>query len=651
MSTALPVPAARSHRKSWEVAAAHPMVRVRRIGYAVLTLQLAVSLAWSSLLYSRFATTFDFSMFQQAWVLIAHGNLNPYNTIKDIYFWQDHTELFMWPIALLYWVWPHGVTLLWVQDICVVAAEAVAFTWICELAQRRRPGIDARWLACIGLLLLVANPWIWWSISWDFHSETTAMPFALLLAWDLYHGRRRAWLWVLPLLSNGDVAATYVAAIGLGALLRRGFRVQGLVLVAAGVIATAIITLIHGNLGSGGGLQAYAYLVNSGKSTAHLGLGALARGIAQHPGNVASELWSKRADIWANTAPSGPPGFGFLWLLPMVLNIVTANNLFAGLLFAAPGFQSLPLYIFLPVGTVAVLAIVGQRRRRIALVLCAFVVVQAVGYAVIWLPRTPGQWLRVPAATAATLAHVQAQIPNSAEVIASQGVMGPFAGRLDIRPLFGPGSIPVQHGQLWIVITPTAGIETLQTSAAMALTAELAGPLHATLVTRANGVWAFRWSPPAGVRELSVPSGNGQVNAWPSPGVAGRAVLTSQEADWHVASTGSRGYVTNGLQWREKPGKFQATVRLSATGPVNVEVWNDNCGTLLARRTVASTTVENVSMPVNATAGCQLRAYSGWSIFHADFIPPPSGQLLEVRVWSPGDETVNVYRAALTAAR
>ena len=85
------------------------MVRVRRIGYAVLTLQLAVSLAWSSLLYSRFATTFDFSMFQQAWVLIAHGNLDPYNTIKNIYFWQDHTELFMWPIALLYWIWPHGV--------------------------------------------------------------------------------------------------------------------------------------------------------------------------------------------------------------------------------------------------------------------------------------------------------------------------------------------------------------------------------------------------------------------------------------------------------------------------------------------------------------------------------------------------------------
>ena len=205
-------------------------------------LQLVLAMAWSSLLYSRFATTFDFSMFQQAWVLIAHGHLNPLNTIKDVYFWQDHTELFMWPLALLYWVWPHGVMLLWVQDICVIIAEAVAFTWLCELAQRRRQGIDARWLAGIGLLLLVVNPWTWWSISWDFHSETTAIPFAVLLAWDLFHGRRRAWVWVLPLLSNGDVAATYVAAIGVGALLRRGFRVPGLILVATGVAATAVIT-------------------------------------------------------------------------------------------------------------------------------------------------------------------------------------------------------------------------------------------------------------------------------------------------------------------------------------------------------------------------------------------------------------------------
>jgi len=31
-------------------------------------------------------------------------------------------------------------------------------------------------------------------------------------------------------------------------------------------------------------------------------------------------------------------------------------------------------------------------------------------------------------------------------------------------------------------------------------------------------------------------------------------------------------------------------------------------------------------------------------------VPPPAGQLLEVRVWSPGGFAVSVYSADLTAA-
>ena len=77
------------------------------------------------------------------------------------------------------------MVLLWLQDIGVCAAEAVAFTWLCELARAAPPGQDGAWLATAGLVLLVANPWIWWTISWDFHSETIAMPFAVLLARDL----------------------------------------------------------------------------------------------------------------------------------------------------------------------------------------------------------------------------------------------------------------------------------------------------------------------------------------------------------------------------------------------------------------------------------------------------------------------------------
>ena len=120
------------------------------------------------------------------------GSLDPYNTLQRLPFWQDHCEFLMWPLALLYWLWPHGVTLLWVQDACVVGAEAVAFTWMCELAGRQRQKRESQWLAGVGLVLLVANPWTWWTVTWDFHMEPLAVLLAALLAWDLANRRRRA---------------------------------------------------------------------------------------------------------------------------------------------------------------------------------------------------------------------------------------------------------------------------------------------------------------------------------------------------------------------------------------------------------------------------------------------------------------------------
>lgn len=647
MSKTVAAPATRSHART--ATRSNVLLRVRRVGYVVLGLQLIISLAWSTLLYDRFSVTFDFTMFHQAWVLIAHGDLNPYNSIKNSYFWQDHSEFLVWPMALLYWVWPHSVVLLWLQDISVVGAETIAFIWLCELAARRTQSKDTAWAAGLGLLLLVINPWTWWTLSWDFHSETTAMPFTVLLARDLCNDRRRAWVWVFPLLISGDVAATYITAIGLGALLAgRRWRTRGLILVGLGIGATMLITLVHGNLGSGQGLQAYGYLTGAGRKHGHLGLGTLVKGILLHPTGVTSELWSKRPDIWATVAPSGLLGFGYLWLMPLLVIVVAANNLFVGWLFAAPGFQGLPLYILLPVGTVAVLAWLAQRHRRTALVLAGLVTAEALGWAIVWLPRTPSQWLRVSAPTAATLARVSARIPGSAEVIASQGVMGRFAGRADIQALFGPSALPVRGGEDWFVVTPHAGIETLSTANADALIGELAGPLHATLVTHANGVWAFRYRPPAGVREVIVPHGD-LIPAWTEPGATGRAVMSGPVSAWHVSATGKKGYVSDRLEWLRPVGHYRASVTLSASGPVNIEVWNDNGNLLLARRDLPGTTgVRTFSMPVDAPTYFRPYTYSGWGPFRAIFLPPPVGQRLEVRVWSPGGEAVNVYRASLT---
>jgi hypothetical protein len=77
--------------------------------------------------------------------------------------------------------------------------------------------------------------------------------------------------------------------------------------------------------------------------------------------------------------------------------------------------------------------------------------------------------------------------------------------------------------------------------------------------------------------------------------------MTGPEGTWHVATTGAQGYVVDQLEWQAPPSRYVASASL-------------------------------------------------WGPFRAQFVPPPSGERLEVRVWSPGSTAVNVYRAGLRPA-
>ncbi len=62
--------------------------RVRWIGYVLLGLQLVGYLVWSVILYRRFSVGADFAAYNQAWYLVAHGNLHPYSTAWGFPYWQ-----------------------------------------------------------------------------------------------------------------------------------------------------------------------------------------------------------------------------------------------------------------------------------------------------------------------------------------------------------------------------------------------------------------------------------------------------------------------------------------------------------------------------------------------------------------------------------
>jgi Predicted membrane protein (DUF2079) len=630
------------------------MTAVRRAGYVVLAVQLACFFGWSALLYHRFALTFDFAVYHQPWYLIAHGDLDPYSSVSRLPFWRNDAEFDLWPLAAFYWVWPHDLVLLWLQDAGVVAAEALAFGWLCQLAGRWRPGRDAVLLACTGLILLAANPWTWWAVSFDFHEECIALPFAVLLAMDLASGRRRMWAWLLPIVAAGAPAASYVVGVGLGGLAAgRRTRVAGALMVASGIAYSLLIVALHADAGAPL-TRHYGYLAvgaTGSYATTQLTTVTMLKGIASHPWVLLRELWAKRTNVLANLAPSGLAGVGFVTLLPFMLVVLLANTLSVGNRFAEPLFQSLPVYVLLPVGTVSVLAWLGRRHRRTALVLAGLVAAQALGWAAVWDPRLPGQWLRVPAPAAATLAAVETMIPSSAEVIASQGVVGRFSGRAEVHELTGPSTTPVDRSEIWFVVTPWAGVELQSTASAMALIADLAGRLNADLVVHSNGVWAFRWQPPAGVRTLQIPDGSAGLPGWAAQGT-GHAVLAGSVGQWHATSGTGPGYAASGLAWQESPGRYRATVTLSATQPVSVEVWDDTGNVLLARLDVPATDgIQPVTLNVNARTAYDAPVYSGWGPFRATFVPPPPGQRLEIRVWSPGGGTVNVYHASLARSR
>lgn len=612
--------------------------RVRWAGYVLLGLQLVGYLVWSLIEYQRFALTRDFAEYNQAWYLVAHGDFDLFSTVFGFRYWQSDAEFIPYVLAPLYWVFHTGIVLQWAQDLSIAGAELVAFTWLCDLAKRHCAERDSALLAGFGLLLFIANPWLWSTISWDVHEEPFVIFFAAFLAWDLSRGKRRAWAWVVPVMLGGAPSTTYVVAIGLGGILAGSrTRRMGTQIAAAGIGYLLFLALVHGDGTAALFIQRYTAETHG------------------NPFALAQLLWDGRTDMIANLAPGGLVGMGAPLILPLALAVAVPDAL-SGSVFAQPMFQSVPIYVLLPVGTVAVVTWLLRRRRRTAFVLAGIAAAQAFGWAAIWGPQIPVQWLRISDAAAATLASVQARIPAAAEVVASQGVLGRFSGRTYVYPLFNSQFKVPLRPDTWFVIAPTSGIETFTPAASMALIGELAGPLHARLVTHANDVWVFRLTPPPGITTLPVPGESAPLPAWAGAGVAAIPVLDGPVSDWHMAATGAKGYVADGIEWLENPGRYRAEVTLcasaSASGaPINVEVWDNNTSTLLARRAIPRTDgTQQIVLPVAVPTGPDATVFGGWGPFRADFVSPPPGQRIEVRVWSPGGAAVNVYSAELTTA-
>ena len=426
--------------------------------------------------FHRGALTFDYSVFNQGAWLIAHGRFEPYDTVRGLPLWRNNGELILWPLSVLTYLPPEGLWLLWAQDLAVCVTGWVTVSWAAEfLAHRPRA-----WWRSTGVLLAcvlwVANPKVYATAAFDFHTEVLGACFAVLAGRELWRGRaRRAWAWLALVLATGFVASTYAAALGAVVLtLRHGPSRAGVSRrVGVGVVAVAlgwmgVLILLHGNVASDLAAK-YGYLA---AGTRRSDVSQIAVSALTHPSRVLAQLRLNSRNLWANLAPNGLIGVLSPWGLFMVVLVTVPDTLVSGTNFASVGFQNFPAFAFVLFGTVVtfdrLLAALSAKWLGVVLAGCAALWAGLSGITV--LPTYPSYWWAVSAKAGRTLALVRALIPPGAEVVASQGISGRFSSRGDALVIVGlPYEITTTGKVVYFVLSPTVGLQTTAPGNTLAL--------------------------------------------------------------------------------------------------------------------------------------------------------------------------------------
>ena len=634
---------------------------LRRVAHLAFALQFLALAAWKAFMFSRFSGTLDENEYQQSMYLISRGVLDPVTTAWGRAFIHDHGSFFIWLLAPLDWLRPTGLWLLWAGVACVVAAEVIAFRWILDACERAHGVRDARLLATLGLVVLVASPWTWWVVSFDVHGELFAAPFIILAAWRFSQGRdRAAWLWVACTLGIGAIVSSWIVGLGVSAAVaalvdRRRRRRLAL---TAGALAGTGLAFLMGlsalGLDNGSNLNTlYGYLtVPAHTPIPHkLGPGKLLISMATHPLRVVHGLLNHLQDLYANLAPTGWIGLATPWSFGVPITILLENNLVGSFRFSGPIFQSTPIYTFGAVGLVLVLLALAPRwRRGVSVALVVGLSLNCLGWAVVFLPHLEHQWVLVDSAQARTLSSVEAMIPESSEVIVSQGEIARFSMRRYVYGSTNQYQWPLETPDVWIVITPQSGIEFTIEHDDTVIQRLLDDPLvHLVLVQ--NDIYVFHLVAPPSLTRLVLAPKNGVVVAALATGPSGRGVFEGTSRDWTAVSTGVAGYVCAHDYWGITEGAYHASVRLANATPVNVEVWDVDDDRLLARDELVPDPHNHlVRVPFTlSTLGAPQEAYRGWGPWTVRWKPAgkPGQNQVEIRVWTPGGGTDVVRSLAL----
>jgi hypothetical protein len=155
----------------------------------------------------------------------------------------------------------------------------------------------------------------------------------------------------------------------------------------------------------------------------------------------------------------------------------------------------------------------GNGRWRVALVAVALVLAagaaaETVGMSAYWTPKANQEFAVVDDATATQLTKVSAMIPEGAETVVSQGVVGRFAQRHAFYPYFDAfadgQTVPVFGRTVYVVLLPTEGLESAPPAGTRAAIAHLRR-LGARQLSARDGVYAFALRVPQGQHTITFP--------------------------------------------------------------------------------------------------------------------------------------------------
>lgn len=429
--------------------------------------QFAVLLIYSLNKFHHFDLSEDYGIVNQATYLIAHGHLNPFDTIYQDQFWRDQFSLLAWPLGALRLVARSGITLLVIQSLSLAATTFVLLLVAIRVLLRQHFSLAWRLVMLAGFgLLILTDPWLYETASFDFHFQSIAA-LTLLLA-VIGFLRQRPWLaWImigLTLLA-GTSEILLVIGLGLGLLLLAQRRVQGLLVVAVG-LGWLAVDLILGAHQSTTFALSYGYLGQVHRQNPSLM--AIIEGVLAHPGLPLHVLASRHSAIGEILGYSGVLGVLFGPATMVTLLAIGANGLqhsAAFLSLQSGGFQNFPEVVLLEMGTVLMGTWLLARSRssprwvRWPLGGAMGVVVVMIAALGIDVDRgIPPQWLTVPPRVAAQLQTVA--IPADDEVVVSEGIVGRFADRADVFTIFARD----QHFQacsstIFVVVAARNGFE------------------------------------------------------------------------------------------------------------------------------------------------------------------------------------------------